>query len=785
VLRIDDAGELRETRLDDLALRLDGLGTRGPISFDLATGVGASGTLRGNGKLGPLGDDPAAIPLDLSLELGAIALDDVRFLLPAMENLDVSKATAAADLRLSGTFERELEVRGDVSLSNAKVSFVSPQGDARTLPFDFLARGNVALRDSAARIELPKLELELPREDANRSLTLRGSVNTASDPPLIDLELLPTRVAADDLAALAALFAPAAPLSFSSPDPVELELRARGPLGGETLPELEGRATLSSFTFRFAGMTQPMESVGAKVTFSPNQVTLDGLGGVIGKSDVTASGVVLTNFEAPRLRLDLNSQNADFWELFSFVESDETTAGAAPTQAAEDDPLSRLTIEGTLRIERGSLQTLAFEKLTTGMGFRGGVITLAPLEMSLYGGHFAGKLVQDLNTGVLTISGNGTGVDIDGFLAQNLELGGLISGRASTELDLQVRAADPANVLAGVSGGGPLQLLDGRLAKLDVLKSLSRVTGIFGERSLQRLTKQLATAGTPFRRADTRLSFDSGTLAFEDLVIETAELTLAGRATLESATGKLDGRFAVAFSPELSAAMREEQSRAASLFWDSKAQRVSFGFGVSGLATAPSVSVDWDSALRGVAERKLGEEFRGLLELKLGVSAARPTPDTPPSGGPGEAGPGAASSSAGTTAATEPSGSTATDTQPGTSGTSLSTPGPVAEITLTRWTGPVLLRDLSLEGNVRGAGIERASLAVVDARGIEVQTIDRLRPVDEQLAAASDLDTEAILSWSTEIDGKRLLAARFPVKVTVTVYDRLGRSASATREVDR
>jgi len=53
VLRIDDAGELRETRLDDLTLGLDGLGTRGPISFDLATGVGASGTLRGSGKLQP------------------------------------------------------------------------------------------------------------------------------------------------------------------------------------------------------------------------------------------------------------------------------------------------------------------------------------------------------------------------------------------------------------------------------------------------------------------------------------------------------------------------------------------------------------------------------------------------------------------------------------------------------------------------------------------------------------------------------------------------------------
>ena len=97
----------------------------------------------------------------------------------------------------------------------------------------------------------------------------------------------------------------------------------------------------------------------------------------------------------------------------------------------------------------------------------------------------------------------------------------------------------------------------------------------------------------------------------------------------------------------------------------------------------------------------------------------------------------------------------------------------------------MLLPDLSLEGNVRGAGIERASLRVVDARGIEIQKIDRLRAVDDQLTAVDDRDAVATFSWSAEIDGKRLLVARFPVNVTVTVYDRQGRDASATREVDR
>jgi hypothetical protein len=123
-------------------------------------------------------------------------------------------------------------------------------------------------------------------------------------------------------------------------------------------------------------------------------------------------------------------------------------------------------------------------------------------------------------------------------------------------------------------------------------------------------------------------------------------------------------------------------------------------------------------------------------------------------------------------------------TEPGSIDT-VETPGLVVDITSSRWTGPVLLRDLTLEGSVRGAGIERASLVVVDAHGAEVETIDRLRPVEDQLGAIGDSDVEATLSWRAKIEGSHLLAARFPVKITVTVYDRQGRSVSASREVER
>ncbi len=41
------------------------------------------------------------------------------------------------------------------------------------------------------------------------------------------------------------------------------------------------------------------------------------------------------------------------------------------------------------------------------------------------------------------------------------------------------------------------------------------------------------------------------------------------------------------------------------------------------------------------------------------------------------------------------------------------------------------------------------------------------------------------MSWRLTLDGKKLLVAKFPLKVTLTVTDGAGRTAERVREVDR
>ena len=107
------------------------------------------------------------------------------------------------------------------------------------------------------------------------------------------------------------------------------------------------------------------------------------------------------------------------------------------------------------------------------------------------------------------------------------------------------------------------------------------------------------------------------------------------------------------------------------------------------------------------------------------------------------------------------------------------------EITRQRWGGSILLQDLKLAGVVRGPGIERAELHVVDADRREIERVDRLPAVDAHLASTADRSAPAEIAWEAPVDGKDLVLARFPLRVIVTVFDAAGNTATATATVEK
>jgi hypothetical protein len=207
--------------------------------------------------------------------------------------------------------------------------------------------------------------------------------------------------------------------------------------------------------------------------------------------------------------------------------------------------------------------------------------------------------------------------------------------------------------------------------------------------------------------------------------------------------------------------MQAEGSRAAKAFWDAGRDQVVLPLTVSGPVSGPTPNVDWGGAAERVARRELEEQARRRLGDLGGLL------------GGGEAGQAAKSSLA------PPGGAAEAPGGPQEEAGELA-----AEISRVRWGGSFLLKDLKLQGAVRGRNLSHASLVVAEAGGREIQRFDRLPEVDIYFGQGVDRAAPASITWDATVDGKKLLGGG-PYLVILTVYDTGGGSAQARTEARR
>ena len=644
------------------------------------------------------------------------------------------------------------ETQGSLELSGARARLAGPDGKTRSIPLEMTARYDIEARRGGGELEVRSLTIET----GGNTLSFEGSVREEGDARRVDLKLQPASMPATDLAGLLTLVAGELPVSFGSKTPVEFEGRVHGLIGEGHEPEIEGSARLREFTFRHPAMREPIERVRADVRLRGERVEIEGLHGVIGASDV-GGRIELDGFATPALSFDLHSEKADMGELFSFLVSEEDGGGEG-----EGEPAVDVKLDGRLRIDQGSFDTLDFANLDMQMNWRTGVVTLDPLHVGLYEGTFAGRVVGDLREAapIWEVEGEAANVNVDAFLADNADAGGLISGRFTGRVATRATGADYEAIVRGLTGSGVANVKEGRVGRLDVLKTLSRVSGVFGETTLRGFSAQLATEGTDFESLSTDVGLDGGKMRFDKLVLAAPVFRLTGQGVVDLVSTDLQGQFRLVLSREISEAMRREKSRAAELFWNSKSGQVEMPFSLSGPFDEPTPGIDFKSVGEAAVKDRVNERLRETLGDKLGLGRQKAAPQQAP-------------------APVAPSASVA----PGEA-RELPT-GLAVEIRRTRWSGPVLARDLDIDGVVRGESLEHVELMVLDANGNEIRRIERLKDVEAFLSAAADRAALAEIPWKAEIDGKRLVLAKFPVRVKVTAYDTDGRTAEASTAVDR
>ncbi len=755
-----------DLKLHDLQIIVEEMAEGRPIRMELEAKLEPRGSLKLSGTLPPsLDAGKVALPVDARLALKSI---DVKSIAPYLENaigLAAEAGTITLEASLKGAWPQSLAAAGSLDLDDVRVAGRRPAtGRAE---FDLLAQ------DSATRLRIDRFQAEVGRS----KLGVKGTLDRTGGRTMADLEIPPATVDAADLADLLALANVKLPVEFSAGEPIRMQARIRGDLKSGRDLDLSGSVEVADFSFRHRLMAKPMERVSGKLTLKKDGFQVTGFVGAIGSSDI-AGTMTVEGFDAPRVGFDLSSRRADFWELMSFLKDDEAaTSGEGPAaqaaQAEAPDYLGKVTARGTLAIGEGSFSTLAFSDLKSTLALSAKVATLDPVGMRLYGGSVDGSAVMDMRDAapVYTVSARAAGLDTNALLAANLGLKEMLVGSLTGQFSVTASGASSASgtpgppgpsrggVLGSARGSGDLRIEKGRVGAINVLKVLSRATGLMGEQSLKEVSGRLSRAGSDFSVLTAKLKVGGGKIVSEKLSLVSPDLELIDDGALDMLAGTIKIAGQVVFSEALSQAMAQEKSKAVDYFWDTKLGRVNLPLTMSGPIASPTPNIDWGAAGGKLARRKVQETIRGKLEEAglgdlLGDRAgkmpaaprdAAPRPDTLPEISPGE----------------------------------LS-----AAIEEKEFSGNLLFPDLRIKGALRGTGITEAKARIADSRG-RVLLEESLMEKVSKYYATHDRGAFASIGFKVALDGKRLAGVKGDLAVTITVADAEGHRATQNATISR
>ncbi len=742
-----------ELELSDLGLKVDSYEPGKPVTLHLRSGVTpGKGSIRVDGTLPTAFDRDASSPIDASLELSSIEVASVAGYLKSLLDVAAESGRVSAQATIGGTYPARVTGKGTLSLDAVKVA-------AAPKPVTAKASFDLAAADAARRIDIADLTVEF----GDSRLAVRGKLDNQPQSTIADLEIPPASVNAADLTSLLAVAGVELPVTFSATSPVKLQANVRGDLRNPSALDLTGSVEVAGGTLQHPSMTRPLEQLAGKVTLRKDGFDVTGFTGVVGGSDV-GGRMTVNGFDASDVTFALTSRHADFWELMSFIRSDEGATGApSPGPSAPGgDPLARIAAKGTLAIADGSFGALAFKDLDCGLALQKKVIRLDPVSMSLYAGTMKGSASMDLNPdpAEYTVTATTAGIDTNALLTSVLDMKDMLAGSLSADVTVRASGASLDGVLAAAKGSGSVKIENGRVGAINILKVLSRASDVLGEQSLKEVSGRLAKDGTDFSLMTADLKVGSGKITSGNLTLSSPDLDLRDDGTLDMLKGTIDIAGEVVFSDAVSRAMLQEKSKAADYFWDSKRERVALPLTMAGPLDAPTPNIDWKTAGGRLAQRRVEETVAGRLE-KAGLGGLL--------GSKSEAAPKAAPPS--TTA--PPPSAPAAPAGPG---------GLDAAIEETELAGNILMRDLKIKGTVSGTGIAAADLVVKDESGRKIHQESLMKKV-EKYYQSHDRSAPATITFRATVDGKQLLAAKGDVEVTVTVRDAEGHETTRTSKV--
>ncbi len=356
----------------------------------------------------------------------------------------------------------------------------------------------------ARPVDAKDIELDLTPDAIHSNQFTLSTANTAlnarfdlqkytTSSPVIDLGLATSNAQLGEVLQIAQAYGIAAAEGMSGAGVLNLNLHAAGPIKKTDAMTFTGDGSLSNASLKTPTLTEPLNIKSAALRFTQNSMVLQDLAASLGR--MNASGQLsMRNFESPIVQFGLNADRLNINELQKIVVSQ-------PPKPGQKSGSSLNNVTGTGTINVGSIQynDIIMENANATANFDHGVVKLAPITATAFGGQETGSIIADTRTTPMTIqvATNLQKADANKVLSSvsNLKqtLYGMLAANGQTKFAL---GASEADIARSLNGNLSLNLENGKILNMDLLHELANVGRFLGQTApKQNFTNLLKMSG--------------------------------------------------------------------------------------------------------------------------------------------------------------------------------------------------------------------------------------------------------------------------------------------------
>jgi AsmA protein len=493
---------------------------------------------------GTINAAPTPMLLDVKLEAGNVAIGEVARLASAFG------VAFNPNTKVDGRLDADLTARG---------SAAQPALNGQLRARDIRITG----AELKQPVEVPAVELTLTPEiirsnrftatTAGSSVAVEGAVHDyTGKSPRFQATVNTGKAELGGVLNIARAYGVSAVEGMSGSGTLTLDVTASGPVKQPERATFSGSGELSSATLHLPSLTKPLEIRSTSLKFSSDAMAMENV--VLAAGKTTARGrLTLRNFAAPQVQFSLAADTIDAGEWQQIVRKDGATPARQPSAtptAARGEPsiLERTTGSGTLSVETLIFNEAKLSNLRSDVRLDKGVIRLAPLTAELFGGKQVGEIVVDLRPTPATYAVNTRfeQVDANKLLSSVSSIKETLYGLLAANANARFTSADAAPEIArSLNGKAALNLRDGKLARVDLLRQLADIGKFSGfSRAAEPFTKLLQLTGN--------FDIKDGVAATNDLRAQIEGGTLAANGTVNLVNESLNMRVTAVLSQALS-----------------------------------------------------------------------------------------------------------------------------------------------------------------------------------------------------------------------------------------